>query len=65
MKNNYRVDIFRKLIDNSITHYQVEFPEYYLSKIFANAILNASDIESIYILERISDNSFDITEKIK
>ena len=60
--NNYRVDIFRK---NGI-HYQIEFPEFYLAKLFAQAATNENDVSGIYILERIIDSdTFDVTRKIK
>ena len=59
--NDYRVDVFT----TTNMHYMTEFAEYWLAKVFANAVKEASDIESVYILERISDKSFDITRKIK
>lgn len=59
--NNYRVDVFT----TTNTHYMTEFTEYWLAKVFANAVKDESDIQSVYMLERISDKSFDITRRIK
>jgi hypothetical protein len=61
MQNNYRVDIFFR----AISHYKVEFPEYWLAKTFAEAVKDEDGVEGVYILERISDQSFDITKRIK
>ena len=60
MKNNYRVDIFYR-----DRHYKTEFAEYWLAKVFAEAVKNEADVKSVFMLERISDGSFDITEHIK
>nr|DAG76641.1 MAG TPA: hypothetical protein [Caudoviricetes sp.] len=59
--NNYRVDVFT----TTNTHYMTEFAEYWLAKVFANAVKDESGIQSVYMLERISDKSFDITRRIK
>lgn len=58
--NNYRVDIFFR--DN---HYMVEFPEYWLAKTYARAVSNEKDVVCIFMLERITDTAFEITERIK
>lgn len=58
---NYRVDVFYK----GLAHYMTEFDEYWLAKVFAEAISNEEGVENVYMLERISDKSFDITKKIK
>ena len=59
--NNYRVDVFR----DCGAHYKIEFPEHYISKMFAERIAEDFDVQSVYMLERISDNSFDVVKKIK
>lgn len=59
--NNYRVDVFR----DCGAHYKIEFPEHYLSKMFAERIAEDSDVQSVFMLERISDNSFDVVKRIK
>jgi|GEM_PF-5821540 len=62
--NNYRIDIFlasgAKRWD-----YKIEFPEFYLAKMFAERIAQETDVVSVFLLERISDNTFDVTRKIK
>lgn len=58
--NNYRVDVF-----SNGNHSMVEFPEYWLAKLFADSAAQDDRIESVYMLERISDRSFDITKRIK
>ena len=60
MNNNYRVDIFFRG-----RHYKTEFAEYFLAKVFAEAVKNETDVKSVFMLERISDGSFDITDQIK
>lgn len=65
MKNNYRVDVFRKLIDGSVVHYKIEFPEYWLAKTFADAMKCVDDVKNVFMLERMSDDKFDITRRIK
>lgn len=63
---NYRVDVF---FLNHITGeeklYTVEFPEFWLAKKYAEAIQYDKDITNIYLLERMSDDNFDITRKFK
>lgn len=58
--NNYRIDIFR-----ADEHYKIEFPEYWLARKFGDCVCSVSDVDSVYLLERISDGSFDITRKLK
>lgn len=65
MKNNYRVDMFRNPIDGSEEHYIIEFPEYWLAKIFADAVKCAEDVKSVFMLKRVVDDKFDVTEQIK
>ena len=59
--NNYRVDLFFR----GIAHYRIEFPEYWLAKKFAESVKDEDGVEHVYLLERISDNTFDITKTIK
>ena len=59
--NNYRVDVSRRCD----AHYKIEFPEWYLAKMFAERVSQEEDVTGVYILERISDKSFDISKKIK
>lgn len=61
MKNNYRVDVF--LAHN--VHSVSEFAEYWLAKVYAEAVKDHSGVMSVYMLERVSDNAFDITRRIK
>lgn len=63
MQNNYRVDLFYH--EEHQKHYKTEFAEFWLAKVFAEAVKNESGVKSVFMLERISDGSFDITEKIK
>ena len=66
MNNNYRVDVFYKPEKSTtVYHYPVEFPEYWLAKVYADAIKCECDVETVYLLERMSDNAFDIFEVIK
>ena len=58
--NNYRVDIFFR-----DRHYKTEFAEFWLAKVFAEAVKNEEGVKSVFMLERVSDGSFDITEQIK
>lgn len=60
MKNNYRIDVFM----NTKTYYSVEFPEYWLALCFGNSVKQESGVSSVYLLERMSDDKFDITRKI-
>lgn len=60
MNYDYRVDIsFRGEV------YKVEFPEYWLALRYTEIIQKEKEVESVYILERMSDDEFDITRKIK
>ena len=45
--------------------YTVEFPEFWLAMKYVEALQDNEDIIKIYLLERISDGSFDITRKFK
>lgn len=65
MKNNYRVDVFRKLIDGSVVHYKIKFPEYWLAKTFADAIKCADGVKNVFILKRLIDDKSDVKEEIK
>lgn len=58
---NYRVDVFFR----GIAHYKTEFEEYWLAKVFAEAVKDEEGVESVYILQRMSDTKFDITKRIK
>lgn len=59
--NNYRIDIFR----DCGAHYEIEFPEFYLAKMFALRISEESDVTHVFELERISDGTFDIVRRFK
>lgn len=61
MKNNYRVDIFFR----GIAHYQIEFPEFWLARHFAESIKAADGVTGVYLLQRMTDNSFDITHQFR
>ncbi len=63
--NNYRIDIIRVLSDKSEVVYSIEFPEYYLAKMFAGVVVLEDDVKSVYLLERMSDGEFDATRKLK
>lgn len=61
MINNFRVDVFFRG-----RHYITEFAEFWLAKVFADAIKNDEDVSCVYILERVaSTGNFDVTRKIK
>ena len=63
---NYRVDVFFKnYITGGEKNYTVEFPEFWLARKYIQALQDDKDIVNIYLLERISDGSFDITRKFK
>ena len=63
---NYRVDIFYKnSIMNENKLYTVTFPEFWLAKKYAVALLGEEDIVGIYLLERASDDNFDIVKRYK
>lgn len=63
---NYRVDIFYKnSIMNTNKLYTVTFPEFWLAKKYAVTLLSDEDIVGIYLLERASDNNFDIIKRYK
>ncbi len=63
---NYRVDIsFRNSIMSENKLYMVEFPEFWIAEKYAKAIQDDENIKKIYLLERISDGSFDITRCYK
>lgn len=57
--------MFRNPIDGSEEHYIIEFPEYWLAKIFADAVKCAEDVKSVFMLKRVVDDKFDVTEQIK
>lgn len=58
MINNYRIDVFFRG-----QHYKMEFPEYWLAITAGKAI--AEDEEAkVYLLERMGDNSFDVTKTL-
>lgn len=61
---NYRVDVLFKNLDCE-KNYTVEFPEFWLAKKYAEALQDDKKIVNIFLLERISDGSFDITRKFK
>jgi hypothetical protein len=61
IKNNYRIDLFFR----KHNHYQIEFPEYWLAKAFADAIKNEDEVTGVFLLQRLSTDSFDVTEQIK
>lgn len=58
MINNYGIDVFFRG-----QHYKIEFPQYWLAMAAGKAI--AEDEEAIvFLLERISDNSFDVIKEV-
>lgn len=60
MANNYRIDVFFRK-----EHYKIEFPEYWLAMKFANAICDSDGVESVYLLERVTDKSFDVVRRVE
>jgi len=61
MQNNYRVDVFFRGY-----HYKTEFAEFWLAKVFADAIKNDEEVTGVYILQRMtSTGAFDVTQQIK
>lgn len=59
--NNYRVDVFYR----GIAHYKTEFAEYWLAKTFAEAIKDADGVARVFMLQRMSNDKFDITAVVK
>lgn len=59
--NNYRVDVFFRG-----EHYKNFFSEYWLAKVFAEAIIEEKEVESVYFLERFSGNEYyDVAKCLK
>ena len=58
MKNNYRIDVFYRC-----KHHKIEFPEHWLAVTAGRAIARDEET-SVYLLERISDNSFDVVKQL-
>ena len=63
---NYRVNVlFKNHLTGWEKRYTVEFPEFWLAMKYIEALQDNEDIVKIYLLERISDGSFDITRRFK
>lgn len=60
MAYNYRIDVFFRK-----QHYKIEFPEYWMAMKFANAICDSDGVESVYLLERVTDKSFDVVRMVE
>lgn len=61
---NYRVNVLFKNLGCE-KRYTVEFPEFWLAMKYVEALQDDKRIVKIFLLERISDGSFDITRKFK
>ena len=44
---------------------KTEFAEYWLARVFADAVKCEEGVKSVYLLERMSDRGFDVAEVIK